>query len=125
MDANQLAAIKAALSRMDEAYWMGVVERNGTLSSQLSQLWDDFQTAYIKLVVSQFNILDARYNGYSRLLDAAEGESLSAIVEENKDAIAGLMQEKYQLSVALSHMLTELGSIVAEVQTLGEVVNKP
>ena len=117
-----LDKIKLILSRMDEPYWNGVVNRMTALGEQAAQLTGELKDTFTKLTVTQVGIVETKYKGYQLLAENKKKTAAAKIVDENKDRICQLLHEKHQTVTALVELMAAFNTIIEEAQTLGETL---
>ncbi len=105
-----LEKIKCALDRMNDKYW-------GKVAEQVSAVFDD---AFSKLTVTQYSILEAKYNGYKRLCESFKPSALAKIAKADKERVAALVGERCQIVAELSNVLADLQALIGEMAKLGE-----
>jgi hypothetical protein len=120
-----LDKVKLALLRMDEDYWNKLVDRISVLSKQTEQVTKIILETCTELAVAQVGIIEARYEGYIWLTEEAEGRDSSTIINEKKEKIGQLMEQKRQKMSALSKLLAFLQNVISETETLGEAPLQP
>ena len=112
--------IQQKLSRMDDNFWTKITERGAVLSEESARLTAEIKDVFIKLAVTQMNIIEAKRKGYQRLVESKKKSAIDAIISENIQRLDELVQEKSQAVTTLSTLLSELTAIIREVQTIGE-----
>lgn len=115
----QMEKIKRVLSSMDETYWQTLIQNNTAAHDTAARLMAAFTENLTNLSVTQFNITEAKYNGYRLLAENKKKTAVAGIVKENKASIDALTEQKRQFHTALSGILTELAAVVEEIQTQG------
>jgi len=119
MEQNQINQIKLAISYMDNDFWERVTNHSSNLSEKTVQITAAINKTFIKLGITQLEILNAKYKGYEHLLSSTES-NLAEIIRENKNCIGELTEQKNQTATELLNLLADITAIIEEVRTLGE-----
>ena len=120
MDEHKLERVREVLERMDVSYWREAADRNSFFSNEVTLLTDEFKELYLELALTQFEILQARHDGYKRLIEAAGGSDSERIISENRDIIAALHGKRHQFADSIAAILYALETVVDKIQLLGD-----
>lgn len=120
-----MTKVQHIFAKMDDKFWEDVTAKCAELSRRLPEILEEFTDACTKLTVAQMNILEAKFEGYQRLIECKDETEREQVAGENKSQITDLSHSKSEISEILSTLLIDMQVVIEEINNLGENALRP
>jgi len=115
-----ISKVKQTLSKMDDKYWEDLTAKCSELNKRLPEILEEFTDNCTKLTIAQMNILEAKYNGYQKLIECRGKSAQEQVAGENKAHISDLSHNKCQILDTLSVLIIDMHVVVEEIDIMGK-----